>query len=88
MMDAMGVWDSICSSPWFRTTSLVRISRYVGSTDLHSLIYVPMQILFLNKEDLFRERIQYSPISKFFPVRPLILLPPLACGVSILTKVA
>ena len=28
-----------------------------------------MQILFLNKEDLFRDRIQYSPIRNFFPVR-------------------
>lgn len=35
----------------------------------HSLITLRLQILFLNKEDLFRERIQYSPIRKFFPVR-------------------
>ena len=47
-----------------------------------------MQILFLNKEDLFRERIQHSPIRKFFPVR-YVLPPPLifwAFGCGILTK--
>ena len=77
MMDAMGVWDSICCSPWFRNTSLVRISRASrrGKANMHSIMalihsHAPTQILFLNKEDLFRDRIQYSHIRDFFPVRP------------------
>src|ERR1700722_3230193 len=40
----------------------------------------PSQILFLNKNDLFQERIALSPISKYFPVRGLpcfCLVPPL-----------
>ncbi|KAG8855906.1 hypothetical protein FRB91_001576 [Serendipita sp. 411] len=46
MQDAMIVWESICSSPWFERTSF---------------------ILFLNKEDLFKERITHSPIKRYFP---------------------
>ncbi|KAN0121442.1 Guanine nucleotide binding protein (G-protein), alpha subunit [Russula decolorans] len=46
MQDAMTIWDSICHSQWFKSTSI---------------------ILFLNKDDLFRKKIQHSDIKTFFP---------------------
>ncbi|KAG8834075.1 hypothetical protein FRC18_002652 [Serendipita sp. 400] len=46
MQDAMAIWDSICHSQWFRTTSI---------------------ILFLNKLDLFSEKILHSDIKAVFP---------------------
>jgi len=46
MQDAMIVWESICSSPWFEHTSV---------------------ILFLNKEDLFRQKVINSSIKRYFP---------------------
>lgn len=46
MQDAMAIWDSICHSQWFKTTSI---------------------ILFLNKLDLFTEKILQSDIKAVFP---------------------
>ncbi|THH03623.1 hypothetical protein EW145_g6135 [Phellinidium pouzarii] len=46
MQDAMAIWDSICHSQWFRTTSI---------------------ILFLNKDDIFKEKIMHSDIKNTFP---------------------
>ncbi|KAG8905560.1 hypothetical protein FRB99_008665 [Tulasnella sp. 403] len=46
MQDAMAIWDSICHSQWFKSTSI---------------------ILFLNKTDLFEEKIKASHIKTFFP---------------------
>ncbi|PVF97735.1 guanine nucleotide binding protein, alpha subunit [Serendipita vermifera] len=46
MQDAMVVWESICSSPWFEHTHF---------------------ILFLNKVDLFEQKVLHSPIKRFFP---------------------
>lgn len=46
MQDAMAIWDSICHSQWFKTTSI---------------------ILFLNKLDLFTDKIQHSDIKSVFP---------------------
>jgi len=46
MQDAMAIWDSICHSQWFKTTSI---------------------ILFLNKTDIFDEKIKTSNIKTFFP---------------------
>jgi guanine nucleotide-binding protein subunit alpha len=46
MQDAMAIWDSICHSQWFKTTSI---------------------ILFLNKLDLFTEKVQHSDIKAVFP---------------------
>ncbi|KAH8111446.1 guanine nucleotide-binding protein alpha-2 subunit, partial [Phellopilus nigrolimitatus] len=46
MQDAMTIWDSICHSQWFRSTSI---------------------ILFLNKNDIFNEKIQHSDIKNTFP---------------------
>ncbi|KZV79870.1 heterotrimeric G protein alpha subunit 4 [Exidia glandulosa HHB12029] len=46
MQDAMAIWDQICHSQWFKTTSI---------------------ILFLNKVDLFTEKIPHSHIRTVFP---------------------
>ncbi|KAG8857418.1 hypothetical protein FRB96_005717 [Tulasnella sp. 330] len=46
MQDAMAIWDSICHSQWFKSTSI---------------------ILFLNKTDLFEQKIKTSNIRTFFP---------------------
>ncbi|KAF7296231.1 Heterotrimeric G-protein alpha subunit 4 [Mycena chlorophos] len=46
MHDAMTIWESICHSKWFKTTSV---------------------ILFLNKDDLYQEKIKTSPLRKYFP---------------------
>eukprot|EP00158_Paraphelidium_tribonemae_P003071 Partr_v1_DN25876_c1_g1_i2_m2864 putative Guanine nucleotide binding protein (G protein) alpha len=46
IQEALGLFDSICNSKWFATTSM---------------------ILFLNKIDLFKDKISRSPLSEFFP---------------------
>ncbi|KIM23186.1 hypothetical protein M408DRAFT_28095 [Serendipita vermifera MAFF 305830] len=46
MQDAMSLWDGVCSSQWFKNTSL---------------------ILFLNKSDLFAEKLSKFPIKNYFP---------------------
>lgn len=46
MKDAMTLWDGVCSSQWFKQTSL---------------------ILFLNKKDLFAEKMATFPIKNYFP---------------------
>ncbi|KAG5463093.1 MAG: G protein alpha subunit CIG1, partial [Olpidium bornovanus] len=46
MQEALTLFDSICNSRWFVSTSL---------------------ILFLNKVDLFKEKLSVSPLSKSFP---------------------
>ena len=46
MQDAMALWDGVCSSQWFKDTSL---------------------ILFLNKSDLFAEKLDRFPIRHYFP---------------------
>ena len=65
MMDAMTIWDGICSLRYFRDTDMVRRPSPLLSGPSHPA----PQILFLNKVDLFERRIQYSPINRFFPVR-------------------
>ncbi|KAG0167279.1 hypothetical protein DFQ30_006229 [Apophysomyces sp. BC1015] len=45
MHESLMLFDNICSSPWFTTTSM---------------------ILLLNKIDIFRKKISYSPISQYF----------------------
>ncbi|KAF7327280.1 Heterotrimeric G-protein alpha subunit 4 [Mycena kentingensis (nom. inval.)] len=46
MRDSMAIWESICSSQWFKDTSI---------------------ILFLNKDDLFQQKILTSPLKPYFP---------------------
>ena len=77
MMDAMTIWDGICSLRYFRDTDMVRRPSPLLSGPSHPA----PQILFLNKVDLFERRIQYSPINKFFPVRlPLLSLNSRPCS--------
>jgi guanine nucleotide-binding protein subunit alpha len=64
MQDAMTIWDSICHSQWFKTTSLVSIS----SCFHRAMILNCSQIIFLNKDDIFKEKIKTSPIRNAFPV--------------------
>lgn len=46
MQEALTLFDSICNSKWFTSTSM---------------------ILFLNKVDLFKEKLTKSPLSDYFP---------------------
>lgn len=46
MVESMKLFDSICNSKWFLTTSI---------------------ILFLNKKDLFEQKISRSPLTICFP---------------------
>lgn len=65
MQDAMTMWDGICSSQWFRYTPIVRLtlSRFSFPTCTDPIF----QILFLNKEDLFRARVPIAHIKSTFP---------------------
>ena len=56
MQEALTLFDSICNSKWFTSTSM---------------------ILFLNKVDLFKEKLTKSPLSDYFPDytgTPLVLI--------------
>jgi guanine nucleotide-binding protein subunit alpha, other len=66
MQDAMTIWDSICHSQWFKQTSIV--SDVFAVFYLGSRVNPMIQILFLNKDDLFQKKIQHSDIKNFFPV--------------------
>jgi guanine nucleotide-binding protein subunit alpha len=46
MEEALGLFDSICNSVWFKNTSM---------------------ILFLNKIDIFKEKLQQFPLHDSFP---------------------
>ena len=64
MQDAMVIWDSICHSQWFRQTSMVsrlHVSWHIGS-------FMLLEILFLNKYDIFQQKVKTSHIKNFFPV--------------------
>jgi hypothetical protein len=67
MQDAMTIWDSICHSQWFKSTSIV--SRLVVLTLASGRRLTVFKILFLNKNDLFEKKIPNSNIKNFFPVR-------------------
>jgi guanine nucleotide-binding protein subunit alpha len=64
MQDAMTIWDSICHSQWFKSTSIV------GTLEPGEMLLLIdcLKILFLNKDDLFQAKIQHSDIKTFFPV--------------------
>src|SRR5260221_10731214 len=66
MQEALTLFDSICNSRWFVKTSIVNcLSPY---SPLASLLTTSiMQILFLNKIDLFAEKLPVSPLSNYFP---------------------
>ena len=63
MQEALTLFDSICNSRWFVKTSIVRCllrPSYVPLSPSH-------QILFLNKIDLFAEKLSYSRLGDYFP---------------------
>lgn len=62
MQEALTLFDSICNSRWFVKTSIVRTSTSWRITYLF-----PTQILFLNKIDLFAEKLPHSPLGDYFP---------------------
>lgn len=64
----MTIWDSICHSQWFKQTSIVRQFVLVIMKALPTWSH---QILFLNKDDLFRKKILHSDIKNFFLVSHL-----------------
>lgn len=69
MQDAMTIWDSICHSQWFKSTSIVgELSSTSQGGTLSQVSDNERQILFLNKNDLFEKKVQHSPIKNFFPV--------------------
>lgn len=64
----MTIWDSICHSQWFKSTSIV--CHYALTSDCVSSSPLS-QILFLNKNDLFEAKVEHSDIKNFFPVRAI-----------------
>ena len=64
MQEALTLFDSICNSRWFVKTSIVSIALSLSVTIslMHNL-----QILFLNKIDLFAEKLPRSPLGDYFP---------------------
>ena len=67
----MTIWDSICHSQWFKQTSIVRIYCLRNEAFVLTHQICLPQILFLNKEDLFDQRIKHSDVKNFFPVRSI-----------------
>ncbi|KNZ74734.1 Guanine nucleotide-binding protein alpha-2 subunit [Termitomyces sp. J132] len=67
MQDAMTIWDSICHSQWFKSTSIVRFLIYYSSGQSPEMTRSFWQILFLNKNDLFEKKIPTSDIKNHFP---------------------
>ena len=62
MQEALTLFDSICNSRWFVKTSIVRVLSLVIS-----FFNISPQILFLNKIDLFAEKLPRSPLGDYFP---------------------
>jgi guanine nucleotide-binding protein subunit alpha len=64
MQEALTLFDSICNSRWFVKTSIVRAPLSAAPPESH---LVAVQILFLNKIDLFAEKLPRSPLGDYFP---------------------
>ena len=65
MQEALTLFDSICNSRWFVKTSIV--SMLAQSRNAHLTSCSIVQILFLNKIDLFAEKLPNSPLGDYFP---------------------
>lgn len=65
MQEALTLFDSICNSRWFVKTSIVRFDRLIPHQPL--MFSSCFQILFLNKIDLFMEKLPRSPLGDYFP---------------------
>ena len=63
MQEALTLFDSICNSRWFVKTSIVRALSLPSSL----LPLTLPKILFLNKIDLFAEKLPRSPLGDYFP---------------------
>jgi guanine nucleotide-binding protein G(i) subunit alpha len=63
MQEALTLFDSICNSRWFVKTSIVRDPAFIHRASLMKTL----QILFLNKIDLFAEKLPRSPLGDYFP---------------------
>ena len=67
MQEALTLFDSICNSRWFVKTSIVRPPSFPSQTPTNPpLPPLPHQILFLNKIDLFSEKLPRSPLGDYF----------------------
>jgi guanine nucleotide-binding protein G(i) subunit alpha len=64
--EALTLFDSICNSRWFVKTSIVSFMDHKRAPTAINLT-CSTQILFLNKIDLFAEKLAYSPLSDYFP---------------------
>src|SRR5262245_104071 len=67
MQEALTLFDSICNSRWFVKTSIVRTDSPRHPFRLSITFYAFFQILFLNKIDLFAEKLPRSPLGDYFP---------------------
>src|SRR5271168_3381004 len=64
MQEALTLFNSICNSWWFVKTSIVGSSFNCFDIELITPL---LQILFLNKIDLFAEKLPRSPLVDYFP---------------------
>lgn len=72
MQEALTLFDSICNSRWFVKTSIVstraiyrQLCSLTHPNSLTTIVF--LQILFLNKIDLFAEKLPTSPLGDYFP---------------------
>jgi guanine nucleotide-binding protein G(i) subunit alpha len=66
MQEALTLFDSICNSRWFVKTSIVR-HLFAFFVHFAHMLDHDLQILFLNKIDLFAEKLPRSPLGDYFP---------------------
>lgn len=77
MQEALMLFDTITNSQWFTQTSMILCEPllWVVSVVLSSAFYYVVHLIptlplipqVLNKTDLFKQKLFYSPISRYFP---------------------